>query len=279
MSILPLLAALALQFVCGMAVSVWGIFVYGMTEGVQWYMDHMTVILLAVNLLLLLFMGLWYYLLALKKRPEGAGRREAPFTWKSAGIILCIAISLQCLISVLLAVWQYLDPKQIEAYAELIEQSGIGTLTLFSAIATVVMAPIAEELVFRGVVIEYLKRTGAGFWVINGIQALFFGIYHLNLVQGVYAFIMGLACGYLALKYRTLLASVCLHMAFNAYATFLSPLLEMLESSMPAAYYAVTLIVGLVLVILGLRWLKKDIAMRDADTSKMQTANDPQVMQ
>ena len=54
------------------------------------------------------------------------------------------------------------------------------------------------------------------FWAANAIQALVFGVMHLNVVQGVYAFALGLLLGWVFRRTGRLRAAVLLHMAVNA---------------------------------------------------------------
>lgn len=79
-----------------------------------------------------------------------------------------------------------------------------------------VIAPIAEELVFRGVVYERMKRCfsakAAVFWC-----SLLFGVFHGNVVQGVYAFCLGLLMIYVKERYHTLAAPILFHMAANVH--------------------------------------------------------------
>lgn len=77
-----------------------------------------------------------------------------------------------------------------------------------------VVAPISEELLFRQVIFRRIK-TIAPLWVAVTVSALLFGIYHGNLLQGIYAFIMGAV---LALVYEwtgSFLAPVLFHMVAN----------------------------------------------------------------
>ena len=114
---------------------------------------------------------------------------------------------------------------------------------------------IAEELIFRGLTVEYLKRAGAFFWVINILQALFFGIAHLNLVQGSYAFLIGLLAGYLVLRCRSIWAGIAFHMLFNGYY-LVEPLVAGSLGFLPEVLQAICLVVfGLLLVALPLRRL------------------------
>lgn len=71
-----------------------------------------------------------------------------------------------------------------------------------------ILSPAAEELLFRLIVYGRLKRR---FNIIISIfmTALFFGLYHRNIVQGIYGFIMGLlmcmACEYVHSVFGALL--------------------------------------------------------------------------
>lgn len=64
---------------------------------------------------------------------------------------------------------------------------------IFSA---VLLAPVLEEIVFRGIMLDgFPKRyspTKATLW-----SALFFGLIHLNPVQSVGAFMLGISLGWL----------------------------------------------------------------------------------
>lgn len=78
----------------------------------------------------------------------------------------------------------------------------------------VVVAPLAEELLFRQLIFQRLKKI-APLWLAVVISALLFGIYHGNLVQGIYAFTMGV---FMALVYEwsgSLIAPVVFHMVAN----------------------------------------------------------------
>lgn len=77
-----------------------------------------------------------------------------------------------------------------------------------------VVAPISEELLFRQVIFKRLRNI-TPLWVAVTVSALLFGIYHGNLVQGIYAFIMGIL---LALVYEwtgSFVAPVIFHMVAN----------------------------------------------------------------
>lgn len=259
MSVLPVLMMIGIQSIGTIVIMAWYMIRYGVTAGTQMVWDNLIGVMVVTQVMTLLISGLWYGLWIVRGRKKREWEEKPRFSVRSFGSILCLAIGAQCLVSLLLIAWQYISPEQIDAYNEMIESSGIGELTVLSAIATVIMAPIGEEIVCRGLTVECLKRAGAGFWVINVVQAVLFGIMHLDLVQGTYAFFVGLICGYLALKYKTLLASMLFHLCFNAYSTFGSPLLDKLEAMDSHAFYIGSAVVGIGVFFLGIRLLKTDL--------------------
>ena len=87
-------------------------------------------------------------------------------------------------------------------------------------IATFVIAPIGEELFFRGVIMGYAKRYMPPAFAIL-FQGVLFGLYHGNIVQGIYACILGCLLGFVAYKADTLLASMILHFSINLSVLFI----------------------------------------------------------
>ena len=83
------------------------------------------------------------------------------------------------------------------------------------------LAPIAEEIIFRGITFKLARKFTAKFWIANTIQALMFGIAHGNLVQGTYAFALGLVIGYIYRKFNSLWAAMLAHLTFNFAGTWL----------------------------------------------------------
>jgi len=70
------------------------------------------------------------------------------------------------------------------------------TSFLYAATAIAVIAPIAEELAFRGVIYAGLRKSGRILAAII-LQALLFGLMHLNFNQMSYAIVIGIAWGIL----------------------------------------------------------------------------------
>ena len=81
------------------------------------------------------------------------------------------------------------------------------------------MVPIAEEILFRGLVFERMKKE-KGYRMAAILSALLFGAYHLNVIQFIYAFCFGLILAYVYEKYGSILAPVMVHASANLFIYF-----------------------------------------------------------
>ena len=102
---------------------------------------------------------------------------------------------MQIVTTLIMVLVNVLLPSVMEEYNTLVDGSGITTYGLMWVISTLVLPPLVEEAGFRGLGLTYLERAGVPFAVANIVQALAFGIFHMNLTQGIYTFVLGLALG------------------------------------------------------------------------------------
>lgn len=111
------------------------------------------------------------------------------------------------------AVGVVLEPL-LRVLPELTLDVGRGFWTMLSLI---VLAPLFEELLCRGVVLGSLReRYGVAIaWLVS---ALFFGVLHVQPVQVVNATVVGLILGYVYLSTDSLWSSMILHALNNAVA-------------------------------------------------------------
>lgn len=84
-------------------------------------------------------------------------------------------------------------------------------------VAVLLLAPVAEEGIFRLFLFGRLLRDRFGFWGASLLSSLAFGIYHGNWIQGIYGCFMGmaLAWGYESSEYHKYRMAVIMHMAAN----------------------------------------------------------------
>lgn len=156
--------------------------------------------------------GLWYR--HLKKEPA-TGAFPAP---KTIASVFLLGISVQFIGNIVMSLLAWLAPDRMQAYSDMItelQQSG-GTAILMVLI--LLLGPIGEEFLCRGVILQYARCGTKSFWTANLIQALAFAVIHMNWVQGIYAFGAGLLLGVLTYWYRSIVPSVLLHILLNVLA-------------------------------------------------------------
>lgn len=85
---------------------------------------------------------------------------------------------------------------------------------LFFLLSVIAIAPIFEECIFRGIVTQTLARYDKRFAII--ISAVLFSMMHLNLVQGIPTFLLGLVLGYVFVQSGSLIPCILIHFINNA---------------------------------------------------------------
>ena len=78
--------------------------------------------------------------------------------------------------------------------------------------------PLAEEILFRYFLFNFLNRHIKRAAVAIVLTAALFGIYHLHPVQALYGFLMGLLITYSYYRHRALTIPLVVHIAANAVA-------------------------------------------------------------
>ncbi len=84
-----------------------------------------------------------------------------------------------------------------------------------------VIIPIVEEYIFRGLIYRRI-RVNSSPKIAMVVSAIFFGIYHGNLVQVIYGTICGFLLAYLYEKYGSMKAPILAHVLINITAVFLT---------------------------------------------------------
>ncbi|HHX62279.1 MAG TPA: CPBP family intramembrane metalloprotease [Epulopiscium sp.] len=164
------------------------------------------------SLVCVVVFGLWYYKkLAKKNRPD----LKKVFEGKTMLWITLLAIGMQLLIMIIMSLLIPMLPNMFAEYDEHMEWLGIGG-SLISFIYVGFIAPISEEFIFRGVIFNKGKKV-LPFMLANILQALLFGIMHGNIVQGTYAFALGIVMGILYERRQSILAPIALHMVINLF--------------------------------------------------------------
>ncbi|MEY8320935.1 type II CAAX endopeptidase family protein [Lachnospiraceae bacterium 46-61] len=98
------------------------------------------------------------------------------------------------------------------SFDEAISLASDSSILLSAFIYSVIVAPIAEEILCRGIIMTYLEKYGKTFAVL--ITAMLFGLLHQNIVQFPITMMIGVLFGYLAQRY-SLTSAIMLHVLNN----------------------------------------------------------------
>lgn len=193
-----------------------------------------TWIMIFFSLSCIVIYGLWYYM-----RYDAVYLPQVKKTFHPlmfAGILLLVP-GLQYLSSYIVSGVSALVPAWLEQYMKLLESAGMtSSLTVSMFFYSVLLAPISEELIYRGVTMHHAKKF-LPFWAANIFQAVLFGIFHMNMIQGIYAFCLGLFLGYVCEKGGNLYHSILLHMLFNFWGTVLSGYFTIQDNLISIAFW------------------------------------------
>ena len=130
-----------------------------------------------------------------------------------------------------------------------IEEASMASTTVFMVLYAVVLAPIVEEVIYRGFVLFTLKEFGKILAIF--ISAFLFGIMHENIPQGIFAFMVGIVLGYVTIEYSIWWA-ILLHIINNGLSDVMYYLLrgfnEGIQHGIIYGFYGSFLLLGIYFV-------------------------------
>ncbi len=205
-------------------------------------MDFNTIAMIIFSFCCIIIFGIWY-----KKRCDGTFRiniKKDFHPLEITGLILLVP-GIQYLSALVTSIISMIFPSWLEIYEELLETVGLGeNITLIMFIYSVLMAPISEELIFRGVTLRIAQRA-LPFGLANILQAALFGLFHMNPLQSCYTFIIGLILGYIVHKGGTIYHVIFFHLLFNLWGTVASQWILGLNPYLQSAIVICSLVLGL----------------------------------
>jgi membrane protease YdiL (CAAX protease family) len=96
-----------------------------------------------------------------------------------------------------------------------------GSPLIAQIISAVILAPIGEEIVFRGFMtnraLSWMPK-----WAAVAVPAILFGVSHWSLSQGIPAAVMGIGLGLLYVRYRSVGMCILAHSGVNLYVTLIN---------------------------------------------------------
>jgi membrane protease YdiL (CAAX protease family) len=120
---------------------------------------------------------------------------------------------------------------------KVIMPSELGQMPL-AIITIVIVGPLSEELMFRGLLLDWLRQKMAAWPAILIISLLFASLHNPSLKSGIagwmvfgHLFLLGVGTAFLALQYKSLRAPFILHATNNGIACIASVLSPFLKGS------------------------------------------------
>lgn len=169
-------------------------------------------IYILMDVIVLIPAALWFRRLPAGKEKKGG--RFFGISFRGVLLLLLAGLCLQLISNLLLTLVFGIFPGLMDSYSQVLENLGMGSPTALSLVYTVLVAPVTEEMLFRGLTLRILEGAFP-FWAANILQALYFGMIHGNLVQGGYAFLAGMVLGYLVKRKGSLAAGILCHLGVN----------------------------------------------------------------
>lgn len=158
---------------------------------------------------LLTLMAILIFYRGCGKKPSEAlwiRRVPAPTLWEGAalapGLYFVVAMALFAL-----------PEAWLESYSE--ASAGLDSGGVLGVLAVVVVAPVVEEFIFRGLIMTRLSKAMPG-WLAILLSAAIFGLCHGHPVWFAYAFVLGAVFGLMDWRAGSIWPSILGHVAFNA---------------------------------------------------------------
>ena len=137
---------------------------------------------------------------------------------------------------------------------------------LLSFLATAIVPAFMEEFACRGLIMGILRRYGDGFAIL--MTATVFGLMHGNFDQMPFAFMVGLALGFIVVQTNSLWIAIAVHSANNFVSVAFSYLLSPLSADIQNLIYSVYLMVALGLGIAAATVSGKEILSFSPETTE-----------
>lgn len=180
--------------------------------------------------------------------------------------------------TIIFLIIQAITGKTLNAINLIAEDTIFDKIVMFITIAF--LAPIFEELLFRGTLLTHTIKYGRWFAII--VTGCTFGLFHQNYQQIFYASVMGILACFLAIKTKSIITPMIIHFSFNLIGAIQSMLLSgidltMLESTdyvlnniyvflmigIISLFSIILTVVGVILFIIEIVKNKKDLQLEN----------------
>ncbi len=254
--LIPLVVAIVWSLICGAIASSLGIEDFSK----ELWCKIPTLILTQISLL-----GLFFLYNKSAKVANSAANVKFKIGWKTT--LICIALGVICLFGFICLTScfdEFLKTIGYSIKSDLgIPLDNFGWFILTAIIGGLLPA-ICEELIFRGIIINGLRKN-----MKNGLaivlSALMFAIMHGSLQQFIYPFCMGLVFGFVAVRTGSVVSSMIIHGVSNTLSIFIAYLQTKYNFTIAFVnewwYYLISIasvvIVGIVIYLIDRYYFKR----------------------
>lgn len=199
---------------------------------VNTYVENIIAMLLTLLLVWLVFL--------IRRRRVGSVIYGKRLYFREVAAAILIAFGLQAISALVMKI--PFPSAVFNSYESHMSYGSYQSLPL-SILISGIIAPLFEEIFFRGVIYDEFKKSGSFFYA-NFLQSIIFGVLHLNVIQGFYAFFVGFALGGVLKMSKSIYLCMIIHIIFNISNILFGGYISVV-SAMP--YFIVCGIVALVL--------------------------------
>lgn len=273
----PLVVSFVILFICQLIGTSMGL-EYEVFSKQPWY-----VIIAYLITPLSLGLTFWAYN-KVAKVSLGAVKLKFNVGWKNVLIAIAVAVvalfGLQYLVT-------FIDQGLIKIGFSLSEtllpNNNFGWFVL-NALLLAVMPAIFEELIFRGVVLQGLRRNFSD-WLAILISAVMFTLMHGSLQQFVYPLALGLILGWIVVRGGSLLLSMIVHFTSNFVVVLLDYLQNVLsfDMNLPSSWWGILIsvllvaLVGVIIFLIDRFYFKRFKNDAEVSTDKKEPVKKPSI--
>lgn len=169
-------------------------------------------------------------------------------------MIILITLAVYGAVEIVAMFESLLLPDKVAEYNELAKKFVVDNVFI-NILSMSILAPIAEESLFRGVILDHLKGC-MNIYAAVLIQAILFGIMHGNIVQGLFVIPMAIAMGLVAIKAGSIVPTIVIHALFNGISYALTFVPDSIAKSL--SFSTMLLIIPIMALVLLYNLLPRD---------------------
>ena len=168
---------------------------------------------------------------------------------------LCLIMAIQVLTQLICSAAELVYNQFGLSLLGVMESSGVSMDSLSMLLYAGLIGPIAEEILFRGLMLRSLQPHGKGLAIV--VSAILFGFFHGTPIQTPFAMLIGLLLGYVAVEYNIFWA-IALHIFNNLILGDTLPrLLALLPNELPSLVMW-ALMIGATVAAAIVLWLRRN---------------------